>query len=109
STRLSGPEKARQVPAVPSAPAVITVAPSGLETALHTTALCPSKTPTCLPVSTFHKRAVLSAEEVTTCRPSRLNAALQIDPVCPLRMTDCLPVSTFHTRAVLSAEAVTTC
>ena len=90
-----------------SSDAVTMRRPSGLNAALVTLSVWPSKAAICLPVAASQMRAVLSADAVTIRRPSGLNAALSRMLVWPSKAAICLPVAASQMRAVLSADAVT--
>ena len=63
--------------------------------------------PSGLPLSASHTRAVLSSEAVTIRRPSGLKLAALTRSSWRIGSPSGLPLSASHTRAVLSSDAVT--
>ena len=70
--------------------------------------LCAIGSPTGLPLSASHTRAVSSSDAVTTRLPSGLKAADLTGLLCAIGSPTGLPLSASHMRAVVSEDAVTT-
>ena len=106
SVCLHSPVEVSQIFAVVPWDAVRIEVPSGENTAMITSLVCPDKVCLHVPVESSQTFAVLSRDAVSTEVPSAENTADRTDAVCPYNVNLHSPVEPFQILAVVSWELV---